>query len=121
MYWGQFKDSVFHMCLSGTVVASSSLTQGLVGLNPFYCNDNVFSDSSTTASNYIFHLRRVVSTSMPNVAVMQKSAYYLDMFCNEKNNLVFHSVTSYLRLILMKRQESVIHLKFSPAHQSHIK
>ena len=57
MYWGQFKDSVFHMCLSGTVVASSTLTQGLAGLNPFYCNDNVFSDLSTPAFNHIFSLK----------------------------------------------------------------
>ena len=29
-----------HMCLACAVVAPWSLTQGLAGSNPFYCNDN---------------------------------------------------------------------------------
>ena len=33
--WGQFKDPVSHLCLSGTVVASWSLTQMLAASKPF--------------------------------------------------------------------------------------
>ena len=31
--WGQFKDCISHMCLAGTVLASWSLTQEVVGFN----------------------------------------------------------------------------------------
>ena len=41
MNWAQFKEPVFHMCLAGTVVASSSLTQEVAG-TPFYCSDKYF-------------------------------------------------------------------------------
>ena len=40
MNWGQFKDSVSHLCLAAAVVASWSLTQEVAGLNPF--NDKTF-------------------------------------------------------------------------------
>ena len=39
---GQFKDTVFNMCLIGTVVASLSLMQGMAGLNPFSVMRNIF-------------------------------------------------------------------------------
>ena len=35
MNWAQFKDPVSHMCLTGDVVASLSLTQEVAGSNPF--------------------------------------------------------------------------------------
>ena len=35
------KDSVFHMCLAGAVVASWSLTQEVTGLNTHFCR-NIF-------------------------------------------------------------------------------
>ena len=35
MNWAQFKDSVSHMCLAGSEVASYSLTQEVAGLSPF--------------------------------------------------------------------------------------
>ena len=35
MSWALFKYPVPHMCLAGTVVASSSLTQEVAGLRPF--------------------------------------------------------------------------------------
>ena len=35
MNWVQFKDSVSPMCLAGAMAASWSLTQDVVGLNPF--------------------------------------------------------------------------------------
>ena len=40
MNWAQFKVSVFHMCLAGTVVAAWSLTQEVTGSSPF--NDKYF-------------------------------------------------------------------------------
>ena len=40
MNWAQFKDLISHMCFAGTVVASRSLTQEVIGLSPF--NDNMF-------------------------------------------------------------------------------
>ena len=42
MNWGQFKDPVSHMCLGGTVIASWSLTQEVVGLSPFIVITNIF-------------------------------------------------------------------------------
>ena len=35
MNFAKFKDSVFHMCLAGVVVASWALTQEVAGTNPF--------------------------------------------------------------------------------------
>ena len=35
MNWAQFKDHVFHMCLTGTVIAFWSLTQDAAGSCPF--------------------------------------------------------------------------------------
>ena len=35
MNWAQFKDTVPHMYLAGTVVASWSLTQEVAGSSPF--------------------------------------------------------------------------------------
>ena len=40
MNWAGFEDPVSHMCLARAVVASWSLTQEVVGLNPF--NDKYF-------------------------------------------------------------------------------
>ena len=44
MNWAQFKDPVSDMCLAGTVVASWSLTQEVVGwqVQALYCNDKYF-------------------------------------------------------------------------------
>ena len=42
MNWAQFKDSVSHMCLADTVVASMFLTQEVAGLNPFTAMTNIF-------------------------------------------------------------------------------
>ena len=42
MNWRQFKDPVSHVCLAGTVVASWSLTQEVLGLNPFTVMTNIF-------------------------------------------------------------------------------
>ena len=42
MNWVQFKDPVYHMCLTGTLVACWSLTQyvaGFQGFEPLYCID----------------------------------------------------------------------------------
>ena len=61
MNWAEFKDSVSHMCLSGTLVASWTLTQEVAGFAKFescYCNDiflsltsvkKTFRENSTTA------------------------------------------------------------------------
>ena len=38
MNWGQFEDSVSHMCLAGAVEASWSLIREVAGSNS-YCND----------------------------------------------------------------------------------
>ena len=51
MNWAQFKDPVSRMCLAGTVVASRSLTQEVVGgeggrFEPFCCNVTEFSELS---------------------------------------------------------------------------
>ena len=40
MNWGQFKDAISQICLTGGVVASWSTTQGVAGSSPF--NDNYF-------------------------------------------------------------------------------
>ena len=42
MNWAQFKDSVSRLYLTGAVVASWSLTQEMVGLNPFTVITNIF-------------------------------------------------------------------------------
>ena len=39
---GQFRDPVSHMCLAGTVVASSSLTQEVESSSPFTVMTNIF-------------------------------------------------------------------------------
>ena len=46
MNWDQFKDPISHMCLAGTVVASWSLTQEVVGVLSlgyvyFNCKNNI--------------------------------------------------------------------------------
>ena len=41
MNGGQFKDSVSHMCLADTVVASWSLAQGVTGLSFFTVLTNI--------------------------------------------------------------------------------
>ena len=46
MNQGQFKDSVSHMCLAGTVVASWSLTQVMAGPSSFTVMTNIFSLNS---------------------------------------------------------------------------
>ena len=35
MNWNEFKDSVSHMCLAGTVIDFWSLTQEVAGVDPF--------------------------------------------------------------------------------------
>ena len=40
--WSQFKDLVSLVCLAGNVVRSWSLTQEVVGLNPFAIITNIF-------------------------------------------------------------------------------
>ena len=42
MNWAWFKDSVSHMCLSGAVAASWSLTQEVAGCSPFTVMTNIF-------------------------------------------------------------------------------
>ena len=42
MNWAQFKEPVSHMFLAGTVVASWSLMQEVVGLSPFTVITNIF-------------------------------------------------------------------------------
>ena len=42
MNWAQFKDRVSHMCLAGTVAASWSLTQVVIGSNSFTAMTNIF-------------------------------------------------------------------------------
>ena len=42
MNWIQFKDPVFHMCLTGPLVASWSLTQEVAGSSPFTIMTNTF-------------------------------------------------------------------------------
>ena len=42
MNWAQFKDPVSQMCLTGTVVASWSLTQEVAGSSPFTVMTNIF-------------------------------------------------------------------------------
>ena len=41
MNWAKFRDPVFPMCLDGTVVASSILTQDAAGLSPFTVMTNI--------------------------------------------------------------------------------
>ena len=41
MNWGQFKDSVSHVCLAGAVVASWSQIQEVAGLKPFTVMTNI--------------------------------------------------------------------------------
>ena len=41
MNWDQFKDPVSYMCPAGTLVASQSLTQGMVGSNLFTVIQNI--------------------------------------------------------------------------------
>ena len=42
MNLGQFKDSVFQMCLAGTLITSWSLTQQVASLSPFTVMTNIF-------------------------------------------------------------------------------
>ena len=42
MNWAKFKDPVSHVCLAGTVAASWSLTQEVVGSSPFTVRTNIF-------------------------------------------------------------------------------
>ena len=42
MNWVQFKNRISHMCLTGTVVASWSLAQKVVGSNPFTVMISIF-------------------------------------------------------------------------------
>ena len=42
MNWSQFKDPVSHMCLPGTLVASSSLSEKVAGSSPFIVMTNIF-------------------------------------------------------------------------------
>ena len=42
MNWAHVKDSVSHMCLAGTVVASWFLAQEMTGLSPFTVMTNIF-------------------------------------------------------------------------------
>ena len=41
MNWAEIKDPVSHVCIAGAVVASSSLTQEVAGLNPFTVMTNI--------------------------------------------------------------------------------
>ena len=43
MNCAQFKDPVSHMCLTGAVVVSKSLTQDMAGSSPFTVMTNIFS------------------------------------------------------------------------------
>ena len=49
MNWAAFKDPVSHMCLTGDVVASWSLTQEVVGSSPFTVMTNILSLNSTNS------------------------------------------------------------------------
>ena len=42
MNWAQLKDSVSHMCLVDTVVASWSIVQDMTGSNPFTAMTHIF-------------------------------------------------------------------------------
>ena len=42
MNWVQFKDTVSHTCLAGTVVTSCSFIQEMAGSNPFTAMTNIF-------------------------------------------------------------------------------
>ena len=43
MNWSQFKGSVSHMCIAGTVVTSWSLAQEVAGSTPFTVTKNILS------------------------------------------------------------------------------
>ena len=49
MIWNQFKDSVSHMCLTGTVVASWFVTQEVASSNPFTVMTNIREYRATMA------------------------------------------------------------------------
>ena len=49
MNWAQFKDPVSHMCLTGAVVASWSLTQEVAGLSHFSVMTNILSLNSANS------------------------------------------------------------------------
>ena len=75
MNWGQFKDTASHMCLSGVVVASWSLTQELAGLNPF--NENIL---ATEFAEFSENIQGKLNTK-PRVTCISTSGCNLFVFC----------------------------------------
>ena len=62
MNWGQFKDPIFHMCLTGAVVAFWCLTQEFAVFNPFTATTLVtefseFNDFIIVTNNYSVYNR----------------------------------------------------------------
>ena len=67
MNWAQFKDPVPHMHLAGTVVASWSLTQEVVGLSSFTVMTNIFTARKQSLWRLCFY--RCLSVHMGGVHV----------------------------------------------------
>ena len=53
MNWAHFKDPVSHMCLTGAVVASLSLTQEVAASSPFTVMTNIFVTEFNEFSEHI--------------------------------------------------------------------
>ena len=53
MNWAHVKDSVSHMCLAGTVVASWFLAQEMTGSSPFIVMTNIFVPNSLNSVKHV--------------------------------------------------------------------
>ena len=53
MNWAQFQDPVSNMCLAGTMIASWSLTQEVVGPSLFTVMTNIFTLNSTNSVKHL--------------------------------------------------------------------
>ena len=51
MNWGEFKDPVSHMCLIGSVVTPSFLTQEVAGLNNIFHKKNSVTEFAEFSEN----------------------------------------------------------------------
>ena len=79
MNWSQFKYPVCHMCLSGAVVASWSLTQEVAGSNIFVTEFSVFSDTFRENST-MFSPHHIILSRPSSVGILYFTAF--DFFSN---------------------------------------
>ena len=117
MNWGQFKDPVCYMCISGTVIVPWSLTQEVAGSSPFTVMTNIFvtefnefSDTFRKSSRVIFIFISVTTATANSTITLAALGEFQAISSPNYPNSVRYPNDAVLRITISCPQGSFIQL-----------